>query len=183
MTQDNRRRSCARLRCRDNGVQHAVHHARASLGARAHGEGFHRVASTPRAAELRVSGRARRPISPAIAEECGGIDIIHIPYKGAAPALTDLLAAMWRCFSTTLTALAQVKGGKARALAVTTARRSKAAPDCPRWRGGVPNVEVGSCVRAARAAGTPKDVVARLHTETAYSCDTGGALASRSRRS
>lgn len=97
-----------------------------------------------------------------------GIAITHIPHKGAAPALTDLLAGqVSMLFNNPLTALPQMKAGKARGLAVTTAQRSNAAPDLPTLsEAGVPNVEVGSWFALLAPAATPREIVGRLHAET-----------------
>jgi len=96
-----------------------------------------------------------------------GIDMVHIPYKGSAPSLNALLGGQ---VSVTLInptiGLRQVKSGKARVLAVTTAKRIKAAPDIPTMaEAGVPGVEVGSWTGLLAPASTSKAIVGRLHTE------------------
>jgi tripartite-type tricarboxylate transporter receptor subunit TctC len=61
-----------------------------------------------------------------------GVDMVHIPYKGAAPAVTDLLAGhVSLIFDNMASALPNIKAGRVRALAVTTARRSPFVPDIP----------------------------------------------------
>lgn len=95
------------------------------------------------------------------------VNITHIPYKGAAPALTDLLAGQVSLlFNNPLTALPHVKAGKARALAVTSAKRLSAAPDIITLaEAGVRGVEVGSWSAMLAPAGTAQAQVSRLHTE------------------
>jgi tripartite-type tricarboxylate transporter receptor subunit TctC len=96
-----------------------------------------------------------------------GISITHIPHKGAGPALTDLLAGhVAMAWMNPLTALPQHRSGKARALAVTTLRRSPAAPEIPTLaEGGVSGVDVGSWFAMLAPAGTAKDITARLYGE------------------
>lgn len=95
------------------------------------------------------------------------IDMVHIPHKGSAPSLRDLVAGH---VSVTLInptiGLTQVKSGKARVLAVTTAKRIRAAPDIPTLaEAGVPGVEVGSWTGLLAPAGTSQAIVKRFHTE------------------
>ncbi len=96
-----------------------------------------------------------------------GLSITHIPHKGAGPALTDLLAGhVAMVWMNPLTALPQHRSGKARALAVTTLRRSPAAPEIPTLaEGGVTGVDVGSWFAMLAPVGTAKDITARLHSE------------------
>ena len=98
-----------------------------------------------------------------------GLSITHIPHKGAGPALTDLLAGhVAMVWMNPLTALPQHRSGKARALAVTTLKRSPAAPEIPTLaEGGVSGVDVGSWFGMVAPAGTAKDITVRLHSEIA----------------
>lgn len=94
-----------------------------------------------------------------------GADLIHVPYKGSAPALTDLaggqVAAM---FDTTLSAMPQVKAGRLRALAVTSASRSSAVPDLPTIaESGVPGFEATAWNGLLAPIGTSKAIVAGLN--------------------
>ena len=62
-----------------------------------------------------------------------GVDMVHVPYRGAAPALTDLIGGQVQVmFDTTLASIEQIRAGKLRALAVTTATRSRRCPTCRR---------------------------------------------------
>lgn len=93
-----------------------------------------------------------------------GAKMIHVPYKGSAPALTDLaggqVAAM---FDTMLSAMPQVKSGRLRALGVTSARRSEAAPDVPTIAETVPGYEATAWNGLLAPAGTDKEVVVELN--------------------
>ena len=77
-----------------------------------------------------------------------GVDMVHVPYRGAAPALTDLLGGQVQVlFDNVSSSIEHIRAGKLRALAVTTATRSEALPGCPdRWR-------VRAGLRGKRVAG------------------------------
>jgi tripartite-type tricarboxylate transporter receptor subunit TctC len=98
-----------------------------------------------------------------------GVQIVHIPYKGAGPATTDLVGGhVLVMFPTLQAAMSYVTGGKLRALAVTSAKRSALAPDLPTMaQAGLPGVEVGSWFAVLGPAGIPADVVTKLHAELA----------------
>ena len=97
-----------------------------------------------------------------------GITMTHIPYKGGSPALTDLVGGQIQMlFSTILQAQSQLKGGRVRALAVTTARRSAGAPDLPTMQeAGVAGYEVAGWYGMVAPLKTPAAIIARLNTET-----------------
>jgi tripartite-type tricarboxylate transporter receptor subunit TctC len=92
-----------------------------------------------------------------------GTDVMHIPYKGGAPALQALLAGDTQfMFDNLANAMAQVKGGTVRAIAVTTAQRSKLAPDLPTMaEAGLPGFDISTWFGLMAPAGTPPEVVAR----------------------
>jgi tripartite-type tricarboxylate transporter receptor subunit TctC len=96
-----------------------------------------------------------------------GVRITAIPYKGTGPALVDGMAGqVHMLFGNVLSALAHVKSGKLRALAVTTARRSAVLPDLPTIaESGVPQYEDSTWFGFLAPAGTPAAVVARLNAE------------------
>ena len=96
-----------------------------------------------------------------------GVDIVHVPYKGAAPARTDLLAGQVQMmFESMIGVLPVVKSGRLRALAVSGARRSPATPDIPTMaEAGVPGYEASGWVGILAPAGTPKAIVTRLNRE------------------
>lgn len=98
-----------------------------------------------------------------------GIDMVHIPYKGAGPALTDLIAGQVQVMCTSpLPALPHVKSGRHRGLAMTGRARSRAAPEIPTVaESGVPGYESSLWYALLAPARTPQPIVARLHSETA----------------
>jgi tripartite-type tricarboxylate transporter receptor subunit TctC len=95
------------------------------------------------------------------------IDMVHVPYKGGAPAMIDLIAGQIQLiFSSPPTAVPQVKAGKIRALAVTTARRSAILPELPTIaESGLPGFEADNWYGVAVAARTPRAIVDRLNAE------------------
>jgi tripartite-type tricarboxylate transporter receptor subunit TctC len=101
-----------------------------------------------------------------------GTKLLHVPYKGSAPAMTDLLGGQVQfMFSDAPTALPQIKAGKVRAIAVASAQRSALLPDVPTVaESGLPGYEAYSWAAFLVPAGTPKDLVQRL------SADIGKAL-------
>jgi len=93
-----------------------------------------------------------------------GIDMLHVPYRGAAPALIDLLAGQVQVmFDTIPKGIEYIRDGKLRALAVTTATRSPALPDVPSMGDFVPGFEAGSWWGVAAPKNTPVDIVDRLN--------------------
>ncbi len=96
-----------------------------------------------------------------------GVDMQHIPYKGSPPALTDVMGGQVNMtFDNITTAWPLAKGGKLRALAVTTAKRSPISPDVPTLsEAGLAGYEIGSWQGVFAPAGTPPDIVKRLNTE------------------
>ena len=93
------------------------------------------------------------------------IDIVHVPYKGTGPALTDLLGGQINMMvSTFASALPHVKSGRMRALGVTTVKRSPAAPDVPTLiEGGVAGYDYSTWYGLLAPAGTPKPVIDMLN--------------------
>ena len=94
-----------------------------------------------------------------------GIELLHVPYKGGAPALTDLMGGQIDVlFDTSPTALPYVKSGKLRALAITSGQRSPLLPDVPTMKeAGLPNFEVVTWTGIAAPTGTPKHIVDKLN--------------------
>ncbi len=96
-----------------------------------------------------------------------GIDLVHVPYKGAAPALLDVISGQVQMMCTSpLPAMPYVKSGKLRALAMTGNVRSVSAPDVPTVAETVPGYESTLWYSLLAPAGTPAPVIARLHAET-----------------
>ncbi|MBI3043346.1 MAG: tripartite tricarboxylate transporter substrate binding protein [Betaproteobacteria bacterium] len=96
-----------------------------------------------------------------------GIDMVHIPYKGSAPAMTDLIGGRIQIiFATASAAIAQMQGGRLKALAVTTARRSSSLPDLPTLdEAGLKGFDVSVWGGLAGPARTPQARVAKLHAQ------------------
>jgi len=95
------------------------------------------------------------------------INLVHVPYKGTPQAVPDLLSGQVQAmFANTLSVLPQVKAGRLRALAISSAKRSAAAPELPTVaESGMPGYESGTWFGLFAPAGTPRDVVNRLNAE------------------
>jgi tripartite-type tricarboxylate transporter receptor subunit TctC len=98
-----------------------------------------------------------------------GTQMQHIPYKGSGPMIPDLIAGTIQLsFENITTAYPQVKAGKVKALAVTSAKRSFVAPEVPTMaEAGLAGYDISSWQAMYAPAGTPREIVARLHAETA----------------
>jgi len=94
-----------------------------------------------------------------------GLDVLHVPYKGSAPAVTDLIGGQVQfMFDNMPSSWPHVKGGKLRALAVTTAKRSPTAPDLPTMQeSGFDKFDVSSWFGLIAPAGTPPEVIEKLN--------------------
>ena len=108
-------------------------------------------------------------LSGEIVKMKNGVDLIHVPYKGSAPVLTDLVAGRIDfLFDPITTALPFVKDGKLRALAITADKRSPLIPDVPTLRElGFVGYDVNPWFGIAAPAGTPRPVIDRLNAEFA----------------
>jgi tripartite-type tricarboxylate transporter receptor subunit TctC len=95
-----------------------------------------------------------------------GVDMVHVPYRGSPPALTDLLAGQVQLmFSPMSSSIGYVKSGKLRALAVTTATRSTALPDLPTVGEFVPGYKASGWFGVCAPRKTPVEIVERLNKE------------------
>ncbi len=96
-----------------------------------------------------------------------GIKLVHIPYKGGAPATIDLLSGQLQfMFATTSTSLQHIRSGKLRALAVTTAKRSALVPELPTMiEAGMPGFEVNNWYGLVAPAKVPADIIATLNRQ------------------
>jgi tripartite-type tricarboxylate transporter receptor subunit TctC len=93
-----------------------------------------------------------------------GIDIVHVPYKGAAPGVIDVLGGQVPLMFVSMpSVLGHVKAGKLVALGVTSARRSDAAPDVPTFAETIPRFESSSWYGIVAPANSPRDVIAKLN--------------------
>jgi tripartite-type tricarboxylate transporter receptor subunit TctC len=100
-------------------------------------------------------------------KKLAGVSMTHIPYKGSSQAHADMLSGQAQLmFDTTSSAIGQIKGGKLRALAVTSPRRSPELPDVPTLaEAGFPDLDMTTWYGVFAPADTPREVVARLHDE------------------
>ena len=100
-------------------------------------------------------------------KSAAGVDMVHIPYKGGGPALAAVMGGEVQCtFANLSVALPQVKGGKVKAIAVTSARRATALPELPTLaESGVPGFEATATVGMLAPAGTPRALVLRLNQD------------------
>ena len=104
----------------------------------------------------------------ALLEKLTGIEMVHVPYRGGAPAVTDTVSGQCHLFFTAGTqSLEHVKAGRLKLLAVTEEKRSPFLPDVPTVGETVPGYEMTVWYGAFGPAGMPKDIVARLNTEIA----------------
>jgi len=96
-----------------------------------------------------------------------GVDMVHVPYKGAQPALTDVIAGQAQLmFATSASVIPYIKAGRLRALAVTTARRSAAVPELPTLsEAGVPGFEAITWHGVVVPGATPAPLVERLNRD------------------
>jgi tripartite-type tricarboxylate transporter receptor subunit TctC len=116
------------------------------------------VASSGNGTSIHLSGELFKMMT--------GIKMTHVPYKGSAPMLTDLLGGQVQVtFDNLPSSIAHIKAGKLRALAVTTARRSDELPDVPTVAETVPGYEASAFFGFGVPHGTPKEIVDRLNAE------------------
>jgi tripartite-type tricarboxylate transporter receptor subunit TctC len=113
-------------------------------------------------------------MSMELLKSMAGLEIQHIPYRGTAPAVTDIISGQIHAmFANALTAKPQVDSGKVRALAVSGPKRIEAMPDVPPVaQAGVPGYEAMQWYGLLAPAGTPKDIMVRLHAEAAKALNT-----------
>ena len=96
-----------------------------------------------------------------------GVEMTHVPYKGAAPAMNDLIGGQVQLmFDNLASSLGQVRAGKVRALAVTTAKRTPLAPELPTIaEAGLPSFDISTWFGVFAPAGTPREALDRLHAQ------------------
>jgi tripartite-type tricarboxylate transporter receptor subunit TctC len=106
-------------------------------------------------------------LSAELFKQQAGVDIVHVPYKGAAPGITDLLAGQVdMSFAPVANVVSYAKAGKLRLLGVTSLKRSDFAPGTPTIaESGLPGFEVVTWYAVFATAGTPAEIVARLNAE------------------
>ncbi len=95
-----------------------------------------------------------------------GVDMIHVPYRGQAPAMTDLLGGQVQVmFDPIVSSIAHIRAGKLRPLAVTTSTRSEALPDVPTMGDFVPGYEASVWFGVGAPRNTPAEIVDKLNKE------------------
>jgi tripartite-type tricarboxylate transporter receptor subunit TctC len=95
-----------------------------------------------------------------------GTDLTHVPYRGAAPAVTDLLGGQIQvAFTEMATSLGHIRAGRLRALAVTTAARTEALPDIPTLAEFIPGFEASQWVGLVAPRDTPPTIIGKLNSE------------------
>lgn len=102
-----------------------------------------------------------------------GVKLVHIPYKGGAPAMIDLIAGQVQLmFATTSTSVQHIRAGKLRALAVTTAKRSSLVPELPTMiEAGMPGFEVNNWYGLVAPVKVPPDIIATLNRQVRVALD------------
>jgi tripartite-type tricarboxylate transporter receptor subunit TctC len=106
-------------------------------------------------------------MSVELLKSISGVDLVHIPYKGAGPALTDVIGGQVHMMCTSpLAAMPHVKSGKLRALAMTGLKRSSFAPDVPTVAETLPGFETTLWYALLAPAGTAQSIVRRVHDDT-----------------
>lgn len=106
-------------------------------------------------------------LSAEMFKSMAGVDIVHVAYKGAGPAINDLLGAQIKVMFAPLAPIApHVRAGKLSLMAVTTARRSEMFPDVPTiGEAGIPGFEVSSWFGFFAPAGTPQPIIDKIHAD------------------
>jgi tripartite-type tricarboxylate transporter receptor subunit TctC len=95
-----------------------------------------------------------------------GVDLVHVPYRGSTPAVTDLIGGQVQVmFDVTPTAVPQIKGGKLRALGVSSPTRVPALPDVPPIADTVKGYEATAWIGIGAPRGTPAEIVTVLNKE------------------
>ena len=95
-----------------------------------------------------------------------GVNLVHVPYRGAAPAVTDLLGGQVQVtFTEMATSIGYIRAGKLRALAVTTATRSEALPEIPALSDFLPGFEASQWFGLGAPKGTPHELIGKLNGE------------------
>ena len=123
--------------------------------------------ANPRKINMASSGNGTLPhVCGELFKMMTGIDMVHVPYRGGAPALVDLLSGQVQVgFSVVTESIEYIKAGKLRALAVTTAARSEVLPDIPTVSEFVPDFEASAWVGIGAPRNTPTEIIEKLNTD------------------
>jgi tripartite-type tricarboxylate transporter receptor subunit TctC len=121
--------------------------------------------ANPGRVNMATPGTGTSPhVSGELFKMMAGINMVHVPYRGAAPALTDLIGGQVQVmFDNLPSSVEHIKGGKIRALGVTSAKRSDAVPEVPTIGETVPGYEANVWYGIAAPKGTPPEIIDRLH--------------------
>jgi tripartite-type tricarboxylate transporter receptor subunit TctC len=138
-----------------------------SFSARTVSEFITYAKANPGALNMASAGNGSAPhMSGELFKMMAGVNLVHIPYRGGAPALTDLLGGRVQVmFASMPSSIEHIRAGKLRALAVTTATRSEALPDVPTVGDFVPGYEASSVYGLGAPKNTPAEIVERLNDE------------------
>jgi tripartite-type tricarboxylate transporter receptor subunit TctC len=105
-------------------------------------------------------------ITPELFKMMAGVDMVHVPYRGVAPAMTDLLGGQVQVlFGNPAQSIQYIEAGKLRALAITTAMRSNALPDIPTVGEYVPGYEASSFFGFGAPKNTPAEIIKKVNEE------------------
>ena len=105
-------------------------------------------------------------ITPELFKMMAGVNMVHVPYRGVAPALTDLLGGQVQVlFANPAQSIQYIRAGKLRALAITTATRLEALPDIPTVGEFVPGYEASSIFGLGAPKNTPAEIIDKLNKE------------------
>jgi tripartite-type tricarboxylate transporter receptor subunit TctC len=123
--------------------------------------------ANPRKLNMASPGNGTGPhVAGELFKMMAGVDMVHVPYRGAGPALTDLLAGQVQVsFASTPSSIQYIRAGKLRALAVTAATRSDALPDVPTVGEFVPGYEASTWYGVGAPKATPAEIVEKLNKE------------------
>jgi tripartite-type tricarboxylate transporter receptor subunit TctC len=138
-----------------------------SIPARTIGEFIAYVKANPGKITIASSGNGTSPhIASELFKMMVGVNTVHVPYRGAGPALTDLLGGQVQVmFATMSSSLAYIKDGKLRPLAVTTSTRSEVLPQVPTVSDSVPGYEASTWYGVGAPKNTPTEIIEKLNSE------------------
>jgi tripartite-type tricarboxylate transporter receptor subunit TctC len=136
-----------------------------SLPARTVAELIAYAKANPGKVNMGTPGTGTSPhVSGELFKMMAGINMVHVPYRGGAPAMTDLIGGQVQVlFDQLPSSVEHIKSGKVRALGVTTAKRADAVPDVPTIGETVPGYEANVWYGICAPKGTPAEIVDRLH--------------------
>jgi tripartite-type tricarboxylate transporter receptor subunit TctC len=123
--------------------------------------------TNPRKLNMASPGTGTGPhIAGELFKMMAGVDMVHVPYRGAGPSLTDLIGGQVQVtFESTPASIGYIRAGRLRALAVTTTRRSEALPDLPTVAEFVPGYEASTWYGVGAPKATPAEIVEKLNKE------------------